>query len=287
MPVPAAHDDELTPFDERVVRVEGRGVGVCQWGAREGRPAFMLHGTPGSRLLHHPVSVYVEAGVRVITYDRPGYGLSQRLRGRRVADAARDIEAVAQALRIDAFGVVGISGGGPPALAAAAQLPTSVVRCASVVGMAPPDTGSAWLEGCDERETYARLLQEGLPAAEAQAREEREWVEAGMPGLDVSGYWTVVLTSSFREAFRTGVGGTADDFASLTAPWEVELSAVRCPVVVMAAREDPWSLQHGRQLAARLPHAVLTVVDGGHFGPRDEAERQLLQWVAGVTDTPP
>ena len=52
---------------------DGRTLAYCQWGDPDGAPVFSLHGTPGSRLGHHPdEAVYARAGVRLITYDRAG-----------------------------------------------------------------------------------------------------------------------------------------------------------------------------------------------------------------------
>src|SRR5215207_2731904 len=115
----------------------GRQLGVCTWGDPEGIPMFWLHGTPGSRFLRHPGDGYRRNQQRVYTYDRPGYGLSTRVPGRRVADAADDVRAIADSFGLGQFGVAGVSGGGPPALAVAALLPDRVSRCAVVVGVAP------------------------------------------------------------------------------------------------------------------------------------------------------
>ena len=90
-------------------------------GAPDGAPVFLLHGTPGSRNGPKPrSSVLYRLGVRLICYDRPGYGGSSRVPDRRVADAARDVEMIADKLKLGRFAVVGRSGGGPHALACSA-----------------------------------------------------------------------------------------------------------------------------------------------------------------------
>ena len=97
----------------------------------------MLHGTPGSRRGPHPRGqVLHRLGVRLIAFDRPGYGRSDRLRGRRVADVAADVEAIADEYKLKKFAVVGRSGGGPHALACAALLPERMTR-AAVLGDLP------------------------------------------------------------------------------------------------------------------------------------------------------
>ena len=109
--------------ERKVTARDGRALGVCEWGVADGAPVFSLHGTPGSRLArHHDPAVYERAGVRVITYDRPGYGVSERRLGRRVADVVEDVATIADALELDRFAVMGGSGGGPHALACGARL---------------------------------------------------------------------------------------------------------------------------------------------------------------------
>src|SRR6201995_1799049 len=87
---------------------DGRTLAYCEWGDPRGAPVFSLHGTPGSRLTRHPdEEVYRRAGVRAITYDRAGYGLSSRLPGRSIAHAAADVATIADALEIERFAVTG------------------------------------------------------------------------------------------------------------------------------------------------------------------------------------
>ncbi|MGH3250352.1 MAG: alpha/beta fold hydrolase, partial [Trebonia sp.] len=128
---------------------DGRRLATAVYGDPEGRPVFLLHGTPGSRIGPRPRSAILHRlGVRLICFDRPGYGESDRLPGRRVADAAADVSAIADALGLAKFAVVGRSGGGPHALACAALLPERLTKAAVLVGIAPREaTGIDWLEG--------------------------------------------------------------------------------------------------------------------------------------------
>src|SRR5512132_4154110 len=91
----------------------GRTLAYAEWGDPAGFPVFSLHGTPGSRLgRHYDERDYVDAGARVITYDRPGYGRSERHPGRYVVDCVDDVQAIADHLGIERFAVIGGSGGG-------------------------------------------------------------------------------------------------------------------------------------------------------------------------------
>lgn len=88
---------------------DGRQLCYAQWGDPAGAPIFNLHGTPGCRLNRYPDDeALANIGARVITYDRPGYGRSDRNPGRRVVDCVPDVEAIANAEGIDHFVVVGV-----------------------------------------------------------------------------------------------------------------------------------------------------------------------------------
>ena len=116
----------------------GRELSVDSVGDPDGTPVFLLHGTPGGRHGPRPRGIVLyRLGIRLISYDRPGFPGSTRREGRIVADASDDVEAIADFFGIDRFSVVGRSGGGPHALASAARLKDRV-RCAAVLGSLAP-----------------------------------------------------------------------------------------------------------------------------------------------------
>src|SRR5438046_1196794 len=79
---------------QTVAAADGRTLTIAEWGDPDGFPVFLLHGTPGSRFVGQAdESAYASVGARVITYDRPGYGGSDRFRGRRVVDSVADAAA--------------------------------------------------------------------------------------------------------------------------------------------------------------------------------------------------
>jgi len=258
-----------------------RTLAFCRWGDPDGAPVFWLHGTPGSRLLRHSGDGYRRNHLCVYTYDRPGYGLSTRLQGREVASTAHDVRAIADALGLDGFGVAGVSGGAAPALACAALLPDRVTRCATVVGAAPMQAqGLDFFAGMDAeaRRDWALPLQ-GEEAIERDWLEVLDWVEGGMPELETDDEDRAMLVQAFQEAARQGSGGFVDDWLSLASDWGFPLEAVRAPTKLMMARADSIPAAHGDWLVRRLPNAELLWVDGGHFGPRDEPEMELMAWV--------
>ncbi|MBW3661716.1 MAG: alpha/beta hydrolase, partial [Actinobacteria bacterium] len=126
---------------DQVVKLRvGRGIGAAHYGDPNGTPVFLFHGFPGSRLegmlADEPAS---EAGVHLIALDRPGFGLSDFAPRRTVSSWADDVAEVATILGIDRFGVIGVSGGGPFALACAARIPDRLLGVAFVCGGPPPE----------------------------------------------------------------------------------------------------------------------------------------------------
>ena len=134
---------------QEVKASEGRILSVENSGDPYGKPVFLLHGSPGGYKGPRPRGIVLyRLGIRLISYNRPGYPGSTRQEGRCVADAADDVRAIADHFGIDRFSVVGRSGGSPHALACAALLPERVICAAALSSLAPYDA-----EGLDyERE---------------------------------------------------------------------------------------------------------------------------------------
>src|SRR5437763_10068342 len=102
---------------QRVTAPDGRTLEVHELGDADGFPVLFHHGTPGSGTLYER---WKTPGVRLVAYDRAGYGASTRRAGRSIADVVGDVEAIADALAFESFATWGLSGGGPHALACAA-----------------------------------------------------------------------------------------------------------------------------------------------------------------------
>jgi len=246
---------------------------VREEGDPKGHPVFALHGTPASRLIYGPIAAdAAKKGIRLISYDRPGYGGSTPRPGRRIVDSAADVAAIADALQIDRFGVWGHSGGGAPALACAATLEGRVVGACSLSGVAPyPAEGLDWLAGTGELNVEDfRLMLKDREAWETKSRNDR----AEMLSWDVSrlreGLASVcsevdrqVLTGEFasfllaqgREGLRPGDEGMRDDSLATIKPWGFDLARIHVPVQVWHGGQDRFvPITHGQWVAARIPN---------------------------------
>ena len=119
---------------------DGRTLELHEAGDPRGLPVIVHHGTPGSGVLYDR---WATPGIRLIAYDRAGYGGSTRNRGRAIAAAVADVEAIADALELDRYATWGISGGGPHALACAALcgdrlIAAAITRRGGAVGRRRP-----------------------------------------------------------------------------------------------------------------------------------------------------
>src|SRR5690242_16305764 len=123
-------------------------IRVEEFGEPDAKPVLVHPGSPGSRRLFRPDAELApgEFGLRVISYDRPGYWGRPRRKDRRIADAITELRHLAKALGITRMGVWGFSGGGSYALACAALLPKLVAGAAVFASFAP--YGSPGLDFC-------------------------------------------------------------------------------------------------------------------------------------------
>src|SRR5712671_7318572 len=169
---------------------DGRTLAIEEAGAPGGRPVLVHNGTPNSRHLFGPAAADAAArGLRLIGYDRPGYGGSTPQPGRTVADCAADVRAISAELGIDRLAMWGHSGGGPYALACAALLPDLVAAAATLASPAPFDgEGLDYFAGMSQdRVDDTRLFVTDEAAARKKLEKDREEILAMTPEVAARG----------------------------------------------------------------------------------------------------
>ena len=266
---------------------DGRVLDVADTGdvAAAAGTVIWHNGSPHTGALLDPVVAGCAArGLRVVTYARPSYGASTPMPGRTVADAARDVAAIADALGIDRFFVLGASGGGPHALACAAVLPDRVTGVATFASPAPDVPDIDWLAGMHapgaleaarngraSRATFAETdtFDEGIFTAGDWAALSGEWEAVGRD-------------AGAAEADGTGRDGLIDDDVAFAQPWGLDLDAIRCPVLIVQGSDDRViPRQHGAWLEERVPGAELWLREGdGHVSVMN-AMPAALDWLLG------
>ncbi len=273
----------MTELD--VTLADGRTLHVYDAGDPHGVAVVAHHGTPSSGRLHPEFIEDARArGIRLVGYDRPGYGGSSAQLGRSVGDAAADVAELLDALEADRFATWGHSGGGPHALACAAQLSE---RCVAAAALASP--GPYGAEGLDFLEGMGELNTEEFDAVLAGAealepvvrRNQEEMFSAGPAELRQA--MLTVLSPVDQEAFTPEVAdwiysvmsegagqrieGWRDDDLAFTRAWGFDPVDIRTPVLLLQGVHDLMvPPAHGHWLAARIPGAEAEISEtDGHI----------------------
>ena len=252
-------------------------------GDPNGQPVVVLHGTPGAGVFYGPHATdALEKGIRLITYDRPGYGGSTARPGRSVGDCAEDIRAIADALGIDRLAVWGMSGGGPYALASAALLPGRVVAVGTVASPAPYGApGLDYFAGMEQANIDdIKLMLEDKATARANLGPERDAMlalQSDQPAPALAEF----LVRGFHAGLAPGGEGWWDDSVAQLSPWGFEVNSITVPVQLWHGRQDRFvPFAHGEWLARAIPgvDAHLTM-DDGHETVLQRHIPQLHSWL--------
>jgi pimeloyl-ACP methyl ester carboxylesterase len=269
-------------FEHRMRMPDGRCLAYADYGDPKGRPVMSFHGGLSCRLdVRFAAAFCNDAGIRLISIDRPGIGLSDRQPERTLLDWPEDMAHLALMLGIERFAVLGWSAGGPYALACAYRIPQLLTNVGTVGCMAPvygrPDTiresglqldrilfplvrRSPWLAAQFLRGTYRlspSLLKRNL-LREVVTPADRE-VIASLEGAEMFDF--------YYESLRQGPWGIVQDYRLLGQAWGFPLEEITKVVHLWQGDEDRIvPLCQARWLAGRLAAARLHVVPGqGHF----------------------
>lgn len=277
----------------------GRLIRIEEAGDPAGKPILIHHGMPGAGHLYGPhVADARERGIRLIGYDRPGYGGSSAQPGRSVADCAADVRSIAGALGIKRLGIWGISGGGPHALACAALLPDLAVAVGSLASIAPYGAhGLDYFTGMGQDNVDdTKLLLEDESAARVKTKADREHLLA-LTAEDMANAFPTLLSevdaaaftpelgrflaTSMHDGLAPGDDGWWEDGMAHLRPWGFELEAIRVPVQLWHGRHDRFvPFQHGEWLAGRIPGVDARLTDeDGHLTLLQHRVGQVHAWL--------
>jgi pimeloyl-ACP methyl ester carboxylesterase len=272
------------PLSQILDLPDGRSLCFAEYGVPDGAPVMFAHSIPGSRILpEHTRAAAAEAGLRIIVPERPGFGLSDFQPGRTISDTTRDSVALADALGIDRFRVLGASAGCAYALAMCAAFPERVERAAIMSGVTPQDYAGP-LHGAVP--APVRVVLQNVRSVSALLHRllifgMRKDPERGVQGLasqlppqdkqvlarpDASRF----IVSTSLECAHRGVRGMVYDAWLLNRPWDFSPRAIpdSVPVSFWWGSDDTGTpVEHGRALASQIPHSTLQAFeDCAHFG---------------------
>lgn len=273
---------------------DGRILAYAEYGDLQGFPVFHFHGGNSSRLegqwlaeaaaYHH---------IRLLAPDRPGFGLSDPHPKRTFLSWADDVANLANALDIDCFAVMGLSGGGPHATVVAHQLPERVTAVALVSGLAPPTMPgqfkgmfpplrlnflaaryapalNRWFLGqmshsYADPDKFLKMVKQGMPKPDQILAEQRPAVIHQFSAAAV-------------ESHRQGISGDVTEWQLYVRPWEFQLSEISRPVALWYGEADNFvPVAMGRYLAKQIPNSQLHLVpDGGHFSTINNHAEAIL-----------
>jgi pimeloyl-ACP methyl ester carboxylesterase len=275
----------------------GRRLGFAEYGDPQGLPLLYFHGWPSSRLEARCTDKSAAAlQIRVIAVERPGFGQSDFLPDRRMAQWAQDMLEFADYLKLSRFSVLGVSGGGPYAAACAALMPERLSSVLMVCSVGPADAPGA-LDGMVALNrwllTFARTVP-WLAQRTASLCMKAFWgkghqaiprqIEEKLPPADKAVLQNPelreILTEASREALRPGVEGPAWDGFLLGQPWGFDLRSIRIPVRLWhGERDNVVPVAMGRCLAKMIPGCDATFYpEDGHFSLPYGRVEEILQY---------
>ena len=262
---------------------DDRVLSYWDLGDPEGTPVFLFHGSPQSAscwLYADPVARGL--GIRAVAPDRPGIGRSTIAPGRRLSDWPGDVTALADALEIDNFTVLGWSAGGPYALACGAALPERVTTVGVAAGTCPLEWPGA-TDGLNRQDVRLVhlvvrspwLARAALSAAAAVTRlspPAASRISRHALSIPERGSWQRHARELddmrfFLDAFQQGAAGVTEDYRVYSQPWGFDVSDVRIPTHFWHGDADSLvPLRHAELLSAQIPGSTVTVLtDTGHL----------------------
>jgi pimeloyl-ACP methyl ester carboxylesterase len=281
--------EEIAENPETVTVSDGREIGYAEVGDPDGTPLFVFHGFPNSRVFGALFDeVGREQGVRVVAPERPGFGVSTPDPDRRLTDWPADLEDVADALDIDSFSVLGISGGGPYAAVSAALLPDRVERAGIACGVAPMASvglrDRLWYYAARFTAPVSKLGlwllgRRALAGREAFLEEMANSASPADEDLWRGEVGQTIHASMLESRRHHGLDPLVEETAIYGSPWGFDLDDIEVPVYLWYGKADVLvPPEMGLYLAREIPTAETHVYpDLDHLSVVEENESEMVE----------
>jgi pimeloyl-ACP methyl ester carboxylesterase len=259
--------------DKSIELTDGRVLGYTEFGVPNGKPVFYFHGANSSRLEGRALEpTATKLNVRIISIDRPGFGISHFKPSRQILDWPDDVIAVANKLCIGRFAVIGISAGAAYAAACAFKIPNRLTN----VGMVSCEVAynvSVSAIGKLRAVKMASAFTRRTPLLMRYWMKWSDQIALKFPEVFFSNYkvhlaqpdraifnWSSVkraFINNYLEAHRFGTKGAVWDMALVAREWGFKLADISMRVRLWHGGRDTVSpIAVGRLIASEIPDCV-------------------------------
>ncbi|SDO75494.1 Pimeloyl-ACP methyl ester carboxylesterase [Paenibacillus sp. yr247] len=288
-------------MDSFISLPDGRKIGFAQYGNPVGFPLFFFHGTPSSRInstvktLHTLISHPNTPQFRVIALERPGYGISDPQPDRTLNDWVQDTLITADLLGIEKFAIMGVSGGGPYAIAVSHGAPERVTRTAILSGIGPLDVPEL-------RSSVSAAEDMMLKAAEHAPEKLVAWINRVKddPAAFVNQIYSLLseeqknqlprdILEIYIESLREGCrqpDGLISDYLIFGRSWNMEFSRIRIPIRFWHSDSDEdVAIRNAEYLSSVIPGAELIRLNGlNHYASAITPLREVILYMSEGTN---
>jgi pimeloyl-ACP methyl ester carboxylesterase len=264
--------------DKKIKLKDGRNLGYEEYGVSNGAPVLFFHGTPGARV--NAVCTYMDSmakkidgpSIRLIAMDRPGYGLSDAKQERTMDDTVLDVIELMDQLGINQFSMIGLSGGGPYALATSANLRERVKKIALICSLGPvyiPElmenlsqeetaTLRAALFAPDSLISYTQNVQKNPDAfVKNELKKMSENDRKAVPSELIQGFIQMITEGTKNPE------GMISDYKIYAKDWGIRFEDIKVPVHLWHSESDQSvPIFHSEYLVNLIPNSTLTRLQG-------------------------
>ena len=258
---------------------DGRTLGYAEYGKLNGFPIFYFHGGQESRLSSAFMdSTANELGIRIISPDRPGIGLSSFQENRTFLDWGKDVNEIADSLGIKNFSIVGLSGGAPHVLSCLINDPDRIVKASIVSGATPynykktlkgmwfPVKILHWLANMKSDKQLRKYIQKDYRGLINNPEKRMNQFQKFLPKPDKTLMkkhphygWEFIQGS--LESYKQGIDGVVQEWKLYVKDWGMNLQNIEHPVTLWYGTDDKMApVRRGEYYHDHLPHSNLKIL---------------------------
>ena len=264
---------------------DGRTIGYAEYGKLHGFPIFYFHGGQESRLSSAFMdSTANELGIRIISPDRPGIGLSSFQANRTFLDWGNDVNELADSLGIKTFSIVGLSGGAPHVLSCLIDHPDRIVKASIVSGATPYNYNKTlrgmwfpvkilhWLANMKSDKQLRKYIQKDYLGLINNPDKRMNQFQKFLPKADKTlmkshpHYGWEFIEGSI-ESYKQGIDGVVQEWKLYVKDWGMNLQNIEHPVTLWYGSEDKMApVIRGEYYNDQLPNSDLKIMNNeAHF----------------------